>query len=88
VVLWLVSSDTIRRQNLDALKDRDHPYRLALERGTGDVEGWTWTMAVGITRARLNGGTVVIVATIQSFRRDDRPVAAGAPGQQRGDGRA
>ncbi|HQL96408.1 MAG TPA: DEAD/DEAH box helicase family protein, partial [Candidatus Hydrogenedentes bacterium] len=71
VVLWLVTSDTIRRQTLDALKDRDHPYRLALERGAGDVEVMDMDQAVGITRARLNGGTVVIVATIQSFRRDD-----------------
>lgn len=70
VVLWLVTSDTIRRQTLDALKDREHLYRIALERGVSDVEVMDIEQAIGINRARLNGGTVVIVATIQSFRRD------------------
>lgn len=70
VVLWLVTSDTIRRQTLDALKNREHPYRIALERGVGTVEVMDIEQAIGINRARLNGGTVVIVATIQSFRRD------------------
>ncbi len=71
VVLWLVTSDTIRSQTLDALKDRDHPYRIALERGVGDVEIMDTKQAQGIGRARLNGNAIVIVATIQSFRRED-----------------
>lgn len=70
VVLWLVTSDTIRQQTLNALKDREHPYRIALERGVGEVEVMDIDQAIGINRARLNGGTVVIVTTIQSFRRD------------------
>lgn len=70
VVLWLVTSDTIRKQTLDALKDREHPYRIALERGVGDVAVMDIDQAIGINRAKLNGNTVVIVATIQSFRRD------------------
>lgn len=70
VVLWLVTSDTIRSQTLDALKDRDHPYRIALERGVGDVAIMDIEQAIGINRARISAETVVIVATIQSFRRD------------------
>ncbi|MCC6489055.1 MAG: DEAD/DEAH box helicase family protein [Candidatus Hydrogenedentes bacterium] len=70
VVLWLVTSDTIRKQTLDALKDREHAYRIALERGIGDVEVMDIDQAIGINRARLNGKNIVIVATIQSFRRD------------------
>lgn len=70
VVLWLVTSDTIRQQTLAALKDREHPYRIALERGVGGVAVMDIGQTIGINRAKLNGDTVVIVATIQSFRRD------------------
>lgn len=70
VVLWLVTSDTIRSQTLDALKDREHPYRIALERSVGDIAVMDIDQAIGISRARLNAETVVIVATIQAFRRD------------------
>lgn len=70
VVLWLVTSDTIRKQTLDALKNREHPYRIALEQGLGSVEIMDIDQAIGINRARLNGSSVVVVTTIQSFRRD------------------
>ncbi len=70
MVLWLVTSETIRAQTLAALKDREHPYRIALERGVGSVTILDIEQAIGINRARLDGDTVVIVATIQSFRRD------------------
>jgi len=70
VVLWLVTSDTIRKQTLTALRNREHPYRIALERGVGGVAVMDIEQAIGINRAKLNGDTVVIVATIQSFRRD------------------
>jgi type III restriction enzyme len=70
VVLWLVTSETILRQTLDALKEQNHPYRIALERGVGAVTIMNIDQAIGINRAKLNGDTVVIVSTIQAFRRD------------------
>jgi len=36
-VLWLTPSTTIRDQTLKALKDRNHPYRKALETTLGSV---------------------------------------------------
>lgn len=71
IILWLVTSETIRKQTLDALKDREHPYRIALERGLGSVTIMDIEQAIGLNRARLNSSSLVIVATIQSFRRED-----------------
>jgi len=36
VVLWLVPSDTIRSQTLNALRTAGHPFRQALAQGVGD----------------------------------------------------
>ena len=35
MVLWLVPSNAILKQTLDALKDKRHPYRQALESSCG-----------------------------------------------------
>lgn len=71
VVLWLVPSNTILDQTANALRDPRHPYRRALEIACGPVEVVTIDEALRLTRAMLNERTVVIVATIQSFRVED-----------------
>jgi type III restriction enzyme len=71
VVLWLVPSNTILDQTADALRDPRHPYRRALELGCGAVEVVTIDEALRLSRATVEGQTVVIVATIQSFRVED-----------------
>jgi len=71
VVLWLVPSNTILDQTADALRDPRHPYRRALELSCGTVEVLTIDEALHLTRATVDGQTVVIVATIQSFRVED-----------------
>lgn len=71
VVLWLVPSNTILDQTADALRDTRHPYRRALELACGPVEVVTVSEALRIPRATVEGQTVVIVATIQSFRVED-----------------
>lgn len=68
VVLWLVPSNTILSQTADALRDTRHPYRQALQQSAGAVEVVTIEEALRLSRASLDGQTVVIVATIQSFR--------------------
>ena len=35
LVLWMVPSDAIYKQTWNALKNRQHPYRQMLERGSG-----------------------------------------------------
>jgi type III restriction enzyme len=71
VVLWLVPSNTILDQTADALRDPRHPYRRALELACGAVEVVTIEEALRLSRATVEGQTVVIVSTIQSFRVED-----------------
>lgn len=71
VVLWLVPSNTILDQTADALRDPRHPYRRALELACGAVEVVTIEEALRLSHATVTGQTVVIVATIQSFRVED-----------------
>ncbi|MEI8140558.1 MAG: DEAD/DEAH box helicase family protein [bacterium] len=72
LVLWLVPSNTILNQTADALRDPRHPYRRALELECGGpVEVMTIDEALRMTRATVEGATVVIVSTIQCFRTSD-----------------
>lgn len=71
VVLWLVPSNTILDQTANALRDSRHPYRRALEMSCGRVEVFTIEEALQLSRAAVDGQTVVIVATIQAFRVED-----------------
>ncbi|MGO9610382.1 MAG: DEAD/DEAH box helicase, partial [Verrucomicrobiia bacterium] len=72
IVLWLAPSNTILDQTARALADNRHPYRRALEIGVGGtVEVLAIDEALRMSRATVDGQTVVIVATIQSFRVED-----------------
>ena len=67
VILWLVPSRPIREQTLAALKNRSHPYHVAL-REAGAVTVMDLEEAKSVTRATLDTSTVVIVATRQAFQ--------------------
>ena len=71
VVLWLVPSNTILDQTADALRDPRHAYRRALEMACGSVEVVTIEEALRLSRATVEGQTVVIVSTVQCFRVED-----------------
>ncbi len=72
VALWLVPSNTILEQTAAALRDPRHFYRQALEKEcAGPVEVLTIEEALRMTRALVEGATVVIVSTIQCFRTSD-----------------
>jgi type III restriction enzyme len=67
--LWLVPSNAIREQTLKALKNRAHPFRQALaERFGENLRVLTASEALYAKRPDYDGGSVVIVATIQAFR--------------------
>ncbi len=70
VILWLVPSKPIREQTLKALRDRTHPYHLAL-REAGPVTVMDLEEAKSVTRATLDSSTTVIVATRQAFQVED-----------------
>ena len=72
MVLWLVPSTAILDQTVDALKQEGHPYRTALSRDFNrNFTVMTKVEALAMSRADATGGAVVIVSTIQSFRRED-----------------
>lgn len=71
VVLWLVPSNAIKEQTLNALKDRAHPYRMALDETLTSVSVMSIQEALYVTRPTLATGTTVIVSTMQAFRVDE-----------------
>ena len=71
LILWLVPSDTIRSQTLARLKDRADPYRQSLDTNLGHVAVLDIEEATRMKRALLDSHTVIVVATMQAFRRRD-----------------
>lgn len=71
VVLWLVPSNAIKEQTINALKNRNHPYRKALEESAPSVSVLSIQEALYVTRSTLSTGTTIIVSTIQAFRVDN-----------------
>lgn len=71
-VIWLVPSNAIQVQTLDALKQPRHPYRLALEEAfDGAVAVFDISERRQIRPKEFLEKTVVIVATYQAFRVED-----------------
>lgn len=72
IALWLVPSKTILDQTVEALRDKRHFYRRALDVACGGpVEVMRIDEALNLSRATADGATVVIVSTIQAFRVED-----------------
>ena len=69
MTLWLVPSETIRSQTLSALQTPGHAYRAALELAYGDaLEVCELDALHQIPASDFGRKTIVVVATIQSFR--------------------
>jgi type III restriction enzyme len=72
-VIWLVPSNTIQTQTLDALKQPRHPYRVALDDAFGGaVAVYDISERRQIRPRDFIEKTIVIVATYQAFRVEDR----------------
>jgi len=71
IVLWLVPSNAIREQTVNALKDRTHPYRQALESTIGTTAIYDIEESLYLNKSDIDTGTVIIVSTLQSFRVED-----------------
>lgn len=72
VCLWLVPSNTTRDQTLAALRNRQHPYRQAIDaRFAGHVRVMDLTEALYVQRSSLEGETVIIVSTLAALRVED-----------------
>jgi type III restriction enzyme len=69
VVLWLVPTNTIRKQTVEALQKADHPYRMALD---ASFDGRVVVFDIGdvaqIRPQDLTERVCIIVGTIQTLR--------------------
>lgn len=72
VVLWLVPSNAIKEQTLKALQDPAHDYRQALEETLGRVTVMGLTDALFLQQSIFLSSTVIIVATLQAFRVEEK----------------
>ena len=73
VVLWLVPTNTIREQTLEALKTVGHPYRQALENefGLDRLRVFDVGEVMQIRRQDIGRKTLVIVGTLAALRVED-----------------
>jgi len=72
LVLWLTPTDTIKGQTLAALRNREHPYRQALDSTVHNpVNVLELAEAFEIGRAALDGATTIIVSTMAAVRVED-----------------
>lgn len=68
VVLWLVPSNIIKNQTINAIRDKNHPYRQALEKSIGQIEVMDIGQALFLKKSVVSGNNVIIVSTMQAFR--------------------
>lgn len=69
VVLWLVPTNTIREQTIEALKQNDHPYREAIDNAfDGRVSVFDIDEVTQIRPKDLEDKVSVIVGTLQTLR--------------------
>jgi type III restriction enzyme len=72
VVVWLVPSDTIRTQTLDALKKPGHPYRQAISDAYGDnFRICNLDELQTINPLDVNESCIIVLSTIQAFNVTD-----------------
>lgn len=72
IVVWLMPTETIRTQTLNALKNPEHPYRQALDKFFAEkVLVYNLKEALSIKRADVRENLCIIVATFSTFRISD-----------------
>ncbi|OGE31928.1 hypothetical protein A2631_02285 [Candidatus Daviesbacteria bacterium RIFCSPHIGHO2_01_FULL_44_29] len=72
LVIWFVPSDAIRSQTLKNLKDRQHPYREAIDAKFGNnVKVLTLEETLTIQKSDIQNNLCIVVASLQAFRRTD-----------------
>ncbi len=71
VTLWLVPSEPIREQTLKALRTPSNFLHQAVLSSLGEVTVLDVDEALRVQPATLNGTSVIIVSTMQSFKQED-----------------
>ena len=69
LVLWLVPTNAIRTQTINALKDRNHPYREVLDRKfSNNILIMDIKQALSIKKSDIQDNLCIIVSTVSAFR--------------------
>lgn len=71
LTIWLVPTESIRTQTLRMLQNRDSPVHQSVRREIGEFSVLEVSEALYLQPATLETGHVIIVATMQSFKRED-----------------
>ncbi|MCI5122368.1 MAG: DEAD/DEAH box helicase, partial [Candidatus Electrothrix sp. AUS4] len=71
LVLWIVPSNAILEQTVQALRNPKHPYRQAVESAGGTVNILNIEAALYVNRAQLDSETNIFITTMQAFRVED-----------------
>ena len=72
LVAWFVPSDAIRTQTLNALKDRTHPYRYAIDEYFDNrVVVLDNKEALSLRVSDIRDNVCIIVSTLAAFKRED-----------------
>lgn len=72
LVVWFVPSDTIRSQTLNALKDKMHPYRYAIDEYFGNkVVVLDNNEALSVRLSDIKDNVCIIVSTLAAFKREN-----------------
>ena len=74
LTLWLVPSDPIREQTLKALRDSKNILHQSVQSVLGDMTVLDIDEALHMSPHLLNGSNVIIVATMQTFKQEDRNI--------------
>ena len=73
LVMWFVPSDAIKKQTLDGLRNRRHPYRAVLDERFGNaIKVFDLTEAKAIKKNDIIDNLCIVIATLASFRRTNK----------------
>ena len=69
LALWLVPTTAIKTQTIDALKDRNHPYRETLDRKfSNNILIMNTKEALSIKKSDIQDNLCIIVSTVSAFK--------------------
>jgi restriction endonuclease len=73
LVIWLVPTDAIRTQTLNALQNREHPYREALDHYfSNNIKVIDFKEALSIKKSDIEDNLCILVASLAAFRITDK----------------
>ena len=73
LVLWLVPTDAIRTQTLNALRNREHPYREVLDHYfSNNIKVLDFKEALSIKKFDIEDNLCILIASLSAFRITDK----------------